>query len=138
MCSEIRVLERNSGARIDTLVYDHMMAHIVFNTEMEASLPSSLPINQVGNGGSLKVFVNSKRVDFAYELVFGYALGCIGIKEYDCRVYLFEDADDLCVLKSLIFAIGEEFNAGLKIFLDDGRVIMSLGEKIIYETTIAL
>ncbi|ADM12442.1 uncharacterized protein Eint_101170 [Encephalitozoon intestinalis ATCC 50506] len=140
MCSEIKVLERNNETQIDTLLYDHTLVHITFNTKEHPLSPRDLSINHLGrsSSGSVKVFVNSKKVDFSYELVFGYALSCIGIEEYDCKVYLFDDTDDLCVLKNLMFAIDEKFKAGLRVFSDHSKTTVSLGGKIIYETTIVL
>ncbi|KAG5860287.1 hypothetical protein KMI_02g03800 [Encephalitozoon hellem] len=138
MCTDIKVLERNDGAQIDALLYDHSLVHIVLDTKMEPSSVRKLSINQLGNSHntSVKVFVNSKKVDFAYELILGYVLGCVGIEEYDCKVYLFDDIDDLCVLKNLVFAIDERFNIDLKLLLENNRMAISLGKRTIYETTI--
>ncbi|AFN83926.1 hypothetical protein EROM_101110 [Encephalitozoon romaleae SJ-2008] len=137
MCSNIRIIERNNSAQIDVLLYDHVLAHIILDTRMEPSSVRQFSINSLGNNqnSSVKVFVNSRKVDFAYELILGYVLGCVGIEEYDCKVYLFDEIDDLCVLKNLIFAIDEKFNIELKASSEDGRIMIALRGKIVYETT---
>lgn len=140
MCSNIKIIERNNSAQIDVLLYDHALVHVILDTRMEPSSVRQFSINSLGSNqdASAKVFVNSRRVDFAYELILGYVLGCVGIEEYDCKVYLFDEIDDLCVLKNLIFAIDEKFNIELKAFSKDSRIMISLEGKIVYETTIMI
>ena len=140
MCEEIRVLERGSRARVDLLLHGHVLAHVTLDAGAVQPQTTHPSINRVGSNqnGSVKVFVDSKRVDFSYELVVGHILECIGVGEYECKIHLFEDTDDLCVLKNLVFAIDEGLGACLRISSGNGSVSVSLAERVVYEATVAL
>lgn len=140
MCKEIKILGRGDKARVDLLLHGHVMAHVTLDTKAAPSQTPCRSINRLADNqkGSIKVFVDSKKVDFAYELVAGYVLDSIGVEEYECKIHLFEDTDDLCVLQNLVFAIREGLSPCLQVSSDGGAVSVSLDGRVVYEATMAL
>lgn len=85
----------------------------------------------------MRIFLHSRKIDtFAHEMILLYVLRCVGVREYDCHIQLFEDISGICVVESFVYVMNRKLGTDLSFFSDGQGIQIILHGKVVYETNI--